>query len=47
MRIRLVGLKLTGLVHGQYQMNLFEDTAEMINLYQAMDHIKTASESML
>lgn len=40
MRIRLVGLKLTGLVHGQYQMNLFEDTAEMINLYQAMDHIK-------
>lgn len=40
MRIRLVGLKLTELVHGQYQMNLFEDTAEMINLYQAMDHIK-------
>ncbi|MCT2561829.1 DNA polymerase IV [Chryseobacterium herbae] len=40
MRIRLVGLKLTGLVHGEYQMNLFEDTQEMISLYQAMDHIK-------
>ncbi|MEA1849899.1 DNA polymerase IV [Chryseobacterium sp. MHB01] len=40
MRIRLVGLKLTGLVHGEYQMNMFEDTQEMINLYQSMDKIK-------
>ncbi len=40
MRLRLVGLRFTDLVHGSYQMNLFEDTSELINLYQAMDHIK-------
>lgn len=40
MRLRLVGLKLTGLVHGDYQMNLFEDTQEMMSLYQSMDKIK-------
>lgn len=40
MRIRLVGLKLTGLVHGEYQMNIFEDTVTMMNLYQSMDKIK-------
>nr|WP_199156176.1 DNA polymerase IV [Pedobacter sp. ASV2] len=40
MRIRLIGLKLTGLVHGEYQMNLFEDTQEMMSLYQSMDNIK-------
>ncbi|AKK71311.1 DNA polymerase IV [Chryseobacterium gallinarum] len=40
MRLRLVGLRFTDLVHGCYQMNLFEDTSELINLYQAMDHIK-------
>ncbi|OCA77112.1 DNA polymerase IV [Chryseobacterium artocarpi] len=40
MRLRLVGLRFTDLVHGTYQMNLFEDTAELINLYQAMDNIK-------
>lgn len=40
MRLRLVGLKLTGLVHGEYQMNIFEDTQEMMNLYQSMDKIK-------
>lgn len=40
MRLRLVGLRFTGLVHGTYQMNLFEDTEELINLYQSMDRIK-------
>lgn len=40
MRLRLVGLRFTDLVHGSYQMNLFEDTSELINLYQAMDRIK-------
>lgn len=40
MRIRLVGLRFTNLVHGQHQMNLFEDTEEMMNLYQTMDNIK-------
>lgn len=40
MRLRLIGLRFTGLVHGTYQMNLFEDSEELINLYQSMDRIK-------
>ncbi|REC62296.1 DNA polymerase IV [Chryseobacterium pennae] len=40
MRLRLVGLRFTDLVHGSYQMNLFEDNAELISLYQTMDNIK-------
>jgi DNA polymerase-4 len=38
--VRLVGVRFSSLVHGNYQINLFEDTGEMINLYQAMDKIK-------
>ena len=41
MRIRLIGVKFTGLVHGCHQMNLFEDTEELISLYQTLDKIKT------
>ena len=41
MRIRLIGVKFTSLVHGCHQMNLFEDTEELISLYQTMDKIKT------
>lgn len=37
MRLRLVGLRFTDLVHGNHQMNLFEDTEEQMNLYQTMD----------
>jgi len=40
MRIRLVGISFTGLVRGNYQINLFEDTSEQIRLYQALDKIK-------
>lgn len=40
MRIRLIGIRFTGLVHGSLQINLFEDTQEMVSLYQAMDRIK-------
>lgn len=40
MRLRLIGLRFTGLVHGNHQMNLFEDTEELMNLYQSMDYIK-------
>jgi DNA polymerase IV len=40
MRIRLIGVRFTDLVPGCYQMNLFEDTAEQMNLYQALDNIK-------
>jgi len=40
MRLRLIGLRFTNLVHGTYQMNLFEDSEQLINLYQAMDRMK-------
>lgn len=40
MRIRLVGIRFSGLVRGTYQINLFEDTVEMMSLYQTMDKIK-------
>jgi DNA polymerase-4 len=40
MLIRLVGVRLSGLVHGNHQISLFDDTAENINLYQSIDHIK-------
>lgn len=40
MRLHLIGLRFTNLVHGNHQMNLFEDTEELINLYQSMDRIK-------
>ena len=38
--IRLVGVKFTHLVSGNYQINLFDDTEEMLNLYNAMDTIR-------
>lgn len=40
MRIRMVGVSFNGLVRGTYQINMFEDTEEMMALYQAMDKIK-------
>jgi DNA polymerase IV len=40
MRLRLVGVRLSGLVRGTYQVNLFEDTTEMISLYSAIDKMK-------
>lgn len=40
MRIRLIGIRFTGLVRGLQQIDLFEDTQEMLSLYQAMDKIK-------
>lgn len=40
MLIRLVGVRLSSLVHGSHQISLFDDTAEIIHLYEAMDHIK-------
>jgi DNA polymerase-4 len=38
--IRLVGIRFTNLIPGNYQISLFEDTQEMIKLYQAIDNIK-------
>ena len=40
MLIRLVGVRLSNLVHGNHQIDLFNDTAETINLYEAIDSIK-------
>lgn len=40
MLVRLIGIRYSGLVGGNYQMNLFEDSEEIIRLYQAMDHIR-------
>ena len=37
--IRLIGVKLSQLTTGSYQINLFEDNETQINLYQAMDKI--------
>lgn len=39
-RIRLVGVKLSRLVPGNYQISLFDDTSEMIALFQSIDAIK-------
>lgn len=38
--VRLIGVRLSHLVNGGYQINLFDDTEEMINLYDAMDYIR-------
>ncbi|TYB76584.1 DNA polymerase IV [Bizionia saleffrena] len=38
--IRLVGVKISDIVTGNYQINLFDDTEEMLNLYNAMDNIR-------
>jgi DNA polymerase-4 len=38
--VRLIGVRFSELVEGAYQINLFEDTAEMMQLYQAMDRIR-------
>ncbi|HOE06023.1 MAG TPA: DNA polymerase IV [Bacteroidales bacterium] len=40
MLIRLVGVRFSGLIRGTQQLNLFEDTPEMVNLYIAMDNIR-------
>lgn len=38
--VRLLGVRLSHLTSGTYQINLFEDTNEMIRLYQSIDSIK-------
>lgn len=40
MRLRLIGIRFSGLVHGSHQMLLFENTEELMNLYQSMDRMK-------
>ncbi|HAK70113.1 MAG TPA: DNA polymerase IV [Cryomorphaceae bacterium] len=38
--VRLVGVRFSHLVGGGYQMNMFEESQELSNLYSAMDHIR-------
>ena len=40
MLIRLVGVRLSHLVSGSQQLHMFEDTPEMVSLYQTMDRIR-------
>ncbi len=41
MMIRLVGVRFSELVGGRQQLDLFDDNIEMLQLYAAMDRIKT------
>ncbi|MCX6285444.1 MAG: DNA polymerase IV [Bacteroidetes bacterium] len=40
MLIRLIGVRFSGLVAGNPQLNMFEDSQEMISLYQALDKVR-------
>jgi DNA polymerase-4 len=40
MLIRLIGVKFSNLITGNYQVDIFNDTMEEIHLMQAMDHIR-------
>jgi DNA polymerase-4 len=40
MLIRLIGIRFSHLIQGGHQYNLFEETAEQIQLYKAMDKIR-------
>lgn len=40
MLIRLIGVKLSNLIAGSYQIDIFNDTMEEIHLMQAMDQIR-------
>lgn len=38
--VRLVGVRFSHLLQGSYQMKLFEDDSNLINLYQRMDKVR-------
>jgi DNA polymerase-4 len=38
--IRLVGVKVSDIVSGNYQINLFDDTEQLLDLYNAMDTVR-------
>jgi DNA polymerase IV len=40
MLIRLIGVRFSDLVPGSPQLNMFEESSEMINLYQVLDRIR-------
>jgi len=40
MLIRLIGVRVSGLVRGVQQLDMFEDTPEMVSLYMTMDTLR-------
>ncbi len=38
--VRLIGIRVSNLVPGNYQIHMFDDTQEMIRLYQSIDSVK-------
>src|SRR5690606_20955087 len=40
MLIRLIGVKFSHLIHGAYQVDLFDDTQEEVSLMAALDRIR-------
>lgn len=40
MLIRLVGVRFSGLIRGVQQLDMFEDTSEMVSLYQTVDRLR-------
>lgn len=40
LRIRLVGVRLSNLIHGNPQLDLFDDTQSQVRLYKAIDKMK-------
>jgi DNA polymerase IV len=40
MLIRLIGVRFSHLIQGNYQFDLFDDTIEQLQLYQAMDKLR-------
>lgn len=47
MLIRLVGVKFSHMVHGNYQIDLFNDSQKMLSLYQAMDKVNGKYDTIL
>ncbi len=47
MLIRLIGVKFSHLVHGNYQIDLFNDSQKMLSLYQAMDKVNGKYDTIL
>lgn len=41
MLVRMVGIRFTNLIPGNYQIGLFDDTNEQVTLYKAIDSIKS------
>lgn len=38
--VRMIGVRMSHLVEGGFQMNMFEDNVEILQLYKAMDHVR-------